>query len=101
MHARRTLEVPIPDNVKLDGLDVELLKATFQALVALRGERDRRWELTLKQLEDDGWKVKWGLAWRAEAKRGEDYEEATGATLDEALAGVAQFARADMVGHAP
>jgi hypothetical protein len=101
MHARRTLEVPIPDNVKLDGLDVELLKATFQALVALRGERDRRWELTLKQLEDDGWKVKWGLAWRAEAKRGEDYEEATGSTLDEALAGVAQFARADMVGHAP
>ncbi|HQQ77371.1 MAG TPA: hypothetical protein PLB01_08445 [Thermoanaerobaculia bacterium] len=101
MHARRTLEVPIPDDVKLDGLDVELLKATFQALVALRGERDRRWELTLKQLEDDGWRVKWGLAWRAEAKRGEDYEEATGATLDEALAGVAQFARADMVGHAP
>jgi hypothetical protein len=101
MHARRTLEVPIPDNVKLDGLDVELLKATFQALVALRGERDRRWELTLKQLEDDGWKVKWGLAWRAEAKRGEDYEEATGSTLGEALAGVAQFARADMVGHAP
>ena len=101
MHARRTLEVPIPDDVKLDGLDVELLTATFQALVALRGERDRRWELTLKQLEDDGWRVKWGLAWRAEAKRGEDYEEATGATLDEALAGVAQFARADMVGHAP
>jgi len=101
MLAKRTLEVPLPDGVKLDGVDVELLKATFQALVALRGERDRRWELTLKQLEDDGWKVKWGLAWRAEAKRGEDYEEATGATLDEALAGVAQFARADMVGHAP
>lgn len=101
MHARRTLEVPIPDHVKLDALDLELLKATFQALVALRVEKDRRWELTLKQLEDDGWKVKWGLAWRAEAKRGEDYEEATGATLDEALAGVAQFARADMVGHAP
>ena len=101
MHARKTLEVPIPDNVKLDALDIELLKATFQAIASLRAEKDRRWELTLKQLEDDGWKVKWGLAWRAEAKRGEDYEEATGATLDEALAGVAQFARADMVGHAP
>jgi len=101
MHARRTLEVPIPDNVKLDALDVELLKATFQAIAALRVEKDRRWELTLKQLEDDGWKVKWGLAWRAEAKRGEDYEEATGATLEEALSGVAQFARADMVGHVP
>ncbi|MEO8053645.1 MAG: hypothetical protein ABI768_00725 [Acidobacteriota bacterium] len=101
MLAKRTLEVPLPDGVKLDGLDLELLKATFQAIAALRAEKDRRWELTLKQLEDDGWKVKWGLAWRAEAKRGEDYEEATGATLDEALASVAQFARADMVGHAP
>lgn len=101
MLARRTLEVPIPDNLKLDGLDLELLKATFQALAALRGEKDRRWELTLKQLEDDGWKVKWGLAWRAEAKRGSDYEEATGATLEEALSGVAQLARLDMVGHVP
>ncbi len=101
MLTRRIVEVPIPDNLKLDALDFELLRATFQALAALRGEKDRRWELTLKQLEDDGWKVKWGLSWRAEAKRGEDYEEATGTTLDEALAGVAQLARADMVGHVP
>ena len=45
--------------------------------------------------------VKWGLAWRAEAKRGADYEEATGATLEQALSGVAQLARLDMVGRVP
>lgn len=101
MRPKRTLDVPLPDGVALDAADLELLRATFQALVSLRGERDRRFELTRKQLEDDGWTVRWGLAWRAEAKRGEDYEEATGATLDEALAGVAQLARADMVGRAP
>ncbi len=101
MHTKRILEVPLPDGVRLDGDDVELLKAAFQALVSLRAEKDRRWELTRKQLEDDGWSVRWGLTWRAEVKRGEDYEEATGPTLDEALAGVAQLARVDMVGHVP
>ena len=101
MLARRTLEIPLPDKMELGGAERELLVATFQALVALRCERDRRWEMLQKQLEDDGWKVKWGLAWRAEAKRGVDYEEATGTTLEEALSGVAQLARADMVGHVP
>lgn len=101
MLTRRTLEVPLPERMELAGDDRELLVATFQALIALRCERDRRWELVRKQLEDDGWKVRWGLTWRAEAKRGDDYEEATGATLDEALAGVAQLARADMACRAP
>jgi hypothetical protein len=101
MLTKRTLEVPLPEKMELGGADRELLVATFQALVALRCERDRRWEMFQKQLEDDGWKVRWGLTWRAEAKRGDDYEEATGATLDEALSGVAQLVRFDMAGRAP
>jgi len=36
-----------------------------------------------------------------QVKRGEDYEEATGMTLEEALSGAAQLARVDMVGHGP
>ncbi len=101
MQTRRTLEVPLPAGVTPAPEDLELLKAAFQALVALRCEKDRRWELDLKQLTDDGWNVRWGLTWRAEAKRGDDYEEATGATLDEALRGVAQLVRFDMAGRAP
>jgi hypothetical protein len=101
MLTRRTLEVPLPDGVRPDPADLELLKATFQAIVSLRCEKDPRWELTLKELEDDGWKVRWGLTWRAEAKRGDDYEEATGPTLDEALTGLAQLVRFDMAGRAP
>src|SRR5512143_1245098 len=99
MLARRTLEVPLPESVALNDADLELLKASFQALVALRCEKGRTWEDTLRQMKEDGWTVRWGLTWRAEAKRGEDYEEATGPTLDEALAGVAQLTRLDMVGH--
>src|SRR5664279_604281 len=86
MLARRTLEVPLPESVVLNDVDLELLKASFQALVALRCERGREWEGLLRQLKEDGWTVRWGLTWRAEAKRGEDYEEATGPTLDDALA---------------
>jgi hypothetical protein len=101
MLAKRTLEVPLPESVALNDVDLELLKASFQALVALRCERGREWEGRLRQLKEDGWTVRWGLTWRAEAKRGEDYEEATGATLDEALAGVAQLVSLDMAGHVP
>ncbi len=101
MLARRTLEVPLPESVALNDVDLELLKASFQTLVALRCERGREWEVLLRELKEDGWTVRWGLTWRAEAKRGEDYEEATGPTLDDALAGVAQLVRLDMVGHVP
>jgi hypothetical protein len=83
--------------VVLNDVDLELLKASFQALVALRCD----WEDLLRELKENGWTVRWGLTWRAEAKRGEDYEEATGPTLDEALTGLAQLVSLDMVGHAP
>jgi hypothetical protein len=101
MLARRTLEVPLPESVALNDVDLELLKASFQALVALRCEKGHEWEGLLWQLKEDGWTVRWGLTWRAEAKRGEDYEEATGPTLDEAFEGLAQLVRLDMVGHVP
>jgi hypothetical protein len=101
MLATRTLEVPLPECAVLNDVDLELLKASFQALVALRSEKGREWEGLLWQLKEDGWTVRWGLTWRAEAKRGEDYEEATGPTLDDALRGLAQLARLDMVGRVP
>lgn len=101
MLVRRTLEVPLPESIEVSNADLPLLVATFQALVALRCEKSQKWESLLRQLREDGWAVRWGLSWRAEAKRGDDYEEATGATLDEALAGVAQLVSLDMVGGTP
>ncbi len=101
MLARRIVEVPIPAGIDVTGADLELLKATFQALVALRCDQAHCWEERVEALRRDGWAVQWGLKWHVEAKRGQDYEEATGATLDEALASVDQLVRLDMVGHAP
>ncbi len=101
MQARRILEVPLPPGSEPEPDELELLTATFQALVSLRRERGRRWQEPLEALRREGWTVQWGLSWRAEAKRGTDYEEATGATLAEALHGVAQLALADMAAQVP
>jgi hypothetical protein len=101
MAKEQTIEVPLPEGVQPSKLDLELLKATFQAIVTLRTERGREWEQVLCQLERDGWSVHWGQCWHAEARRGEDFEQASGKTLDAVFAELAQLARLDMVGHCP
>lgn len=101
MLVRQTVEIPLPESLELTGGDLELLKATFQALVALRCEKGREWEGPLRQLKEDGWNVSWNLAWRVQARRGEDYEEATAPTLREALEGVTQLVLLDTAGRAP
>ncbi len=101
MRPRRIIEVPMPEGVDPTVDDQELLKAVFQALTALRVSQGRGWLAKVRELEADGWKVRWGLTWRAEMKRGEEYEEATGATLDEALEAVSQTALAEFAGHVP
>ncbi len=101
MQPRRILEVPIPDGIDPKRDDLELLKAFFQAVTALRVSQGRDWLAKVSELEADGWTVRWGLVWQAEVKRGEEYEQATGATLDEALNGVAQIAAAEFAGHVP
>ena len=101
MQARRILEVPIPEGLDPKGDDLELLKAVFQALTALRVSQGRDWLAKVHDLEMDGWTVRWGLTWHAQVKRGEDYEEATGTTLDEALGAVSQMVAAEFAGHVP
>ncbi|MGD1146737.1 MAG: hypothetical protein ABR961_02155 [Thermoanaerobaculaceae bacterium] len=101
MAGASSIEVPLPTGVEPTRLDVELLKAAFHAIVTLRYETSSGWETALHQLEIDGWKVHWGLTWHAEAKKGDDFEQASGKTLDETFAQLAQLARLDMVGHCP
>jgi hypothetical protein len=86
MAAANTIEIPLPDGMQPTGLDLELIKATFQAIASLRCECGRDWEAIVRDLQSQGWAVKWKLTWIAEAKRGEHFERASGATLDEAFA---------------
>ncbi len=84
--AKNIIEVPLPDNI-IDAreLDLDLLKAIFQAIVSLRYEDFPNREALQRKVEQGGWTVSWGLTWMAQAKRGEDYESATGQTTEEAL----------------
>jgi hypothetical protein len=86
MATANTIELPLPTGMQPTGLDLELIKATFQAIASLRCECGREWEHILRDLEGKGWDVNWKLTWIAEAKRGEHFESVRGATLDEAFA---------------
>ena len=86
MASNNTIEIPLPEGMAPTGLDLELIKATFQAIASLRCECGRDWEDVLHDLENKGWNVNWKLTWIAEAKRGEHFERASGTTLDEAFA---------------
>lgn len=101
MAAVRTIEIPLPEGMNPSGVDLELLKATFQAIASLRCECDCEWKKIADHLADEGWKVRWGLTWVAEAHRGEDYEEARGRTMDEALAQLHQATRLATIGGCP
>jgi hypothetical protein len=54
MLTKRSIEVPLPEHLELNDVDLELLKASFQALVALRCEKGHEWEGLLRELKEDG-----------------------------------------------
>lgn len=101
MQPRRIIDVSLPPGADPDDKELDLLRAAFQVIAALRLQQGTQWKETMSHLELEGWTVRWSLTWRAEAKRGEEYEEATGASLDEALSRVSGLVMADTVGRVP
>jgi hypothetical protein len=99
MAAQQILHIRLPEEVS--PANAELLKATFQAIMALRCDCSSEWDRTLRELETDGWSVGWKLTWIAEAKRGGDFEQASGKTLDEVFSRLQQLTRLDMVAGCP
>ena len=97
----KRIEVDLPADIQPTEIDLELLKATFQAIVTLRYECKREREECLKRLEGDGWSVHWGLTWVAEAKRGECFEQASGRTVEAALTQLYQLTRLNMLAGCP
>ena len=93
--------VQLPEGVRPTPLDAELVKAACAAVAALRWQPSEGWVEALRLLEAEGWSVQWGLCWQAEAKRGGDFERASGKTLEQAFAELAQLARLDTVCHCP
>ena len=99
MAKSQILHIPISEDISPTG--AELLKATFQAIISLRCDCSSEWDRTLRELQVDGWAVNWRLKWVAEAKRGTDFEQASGTTLDEVFSQLQQLTRLDTVAGCP
>ena len=64
-------------------------------------QRNAQVAAQLRQMQAEGWNVDWGLTWIAKAKRGDVYEEVTGATKEEALDRLRQMTRLHVVDGCP
>jgi len=85
MAEKRTIAVPLPEEFEIHPDDLDVMRATFQSIVALANRCGRNSERPCRMMEDDGWEVKWTLGWVATAQRGKEYEEASGKTRKEAM----------------
>jgi hypothetical protein len=84
MNAMKTLEVQLPVQAEPTPEDLELLNATFHAIVELRFQGGHTWDAVEHELATRGWQVQSHLMWVAEARRGREVEQAVGRTKDEA-----------------
>lgn len=101
MNAARILQLPVPDHMQVSEYDLDMLRATFQAVLSLRCDRRVEWQAILQQMEADGWTVRWGLHWAAEAKRGDCLEAVNGTSVDDAIAQLYQMTRLHTVEGCP
>ncbi len=84
MNATKTIEVRLPVQVEPTPEDLELLDATFHAIVELRYQGGHTWDAVERELAARGWRTQSHLMWVAEARRGREVEQAVGRTKDEA-----------------
>jgi hypothetical protein len=95
------LSVPLPEGLKLDDGDRELLEAIAQVVAGLRHGPVEGWEDIVKRLEADGWDVRTRIGWIAEARRGNAHEKAVGDSPGAALRELADLTLLDTVEGCP
>ncbi len=101
MSGANIIEVRLPAGMPASPEDLEVLRTTFQTIVTLTRECGCDQGSHLQSMRAEGWDVSWGLTWIAKARRGDVYEEATGATKDEALGLLQQLTRLHVVDGCP
>jgi hypothetical protein len=95
MDSTRTVCVQLPERACPTPEDLELLEATFHAIVALRFQGGQSWAVIERALTSAGWDVRSRLMWVAEARRGRDYEQGVGVTREEAYDRLQEFTKLD------
>jgi N6-adenosine-specific RNA methylase IME4 len=95
MNAAKTIQVTLPAQAEASPEDLELLEATFRAIVTLRFQGGHAWEQVERALLACGWNVQSQLMWVAEARRGREFEQGVGATKEEAYEQLQQLTKLD------
>jgi hypothetical protein len=101
MAGAEIIQVQLPEGAEATRGEVELLKGIFEAIVALRDRQGQAGDEIEAALTAEGWSVHTHLKWVAEARKGSELEEVTGATRAEALKHLHQLVKADQVLSAP
>jgi hypothetical protein len=96
-----SIAVRLPDTVQPTREDVEALEAIFEAIVALRFEEGREWQVIKRALVADSWDVRTHLMWVAEARRGRESEQGIGRTKNEAYGHLQEFTTIDDLSAVP
>ena len=91
------IQVRLPDSAQPTPEDVELLRGIFDAIVTLRFAPSGESNTAEEALTGEGWGIRTRLRWVAEARRGAEFEEVTGASKNEALEHLQQLVKADRV----
>jgi hypothetical protein len=92
----KVIEVPLPGDAHATPEELETLQAAFRAILDVHYEGPHEWRNLADRLKAEGWELRLGLTWHAEARRGHDFEEACGRTRDEAFAELYQMTRLDV-----
>lgn len=100
MGGNRIVEVRLPDGAEPTQEELDQLQGIFEAIVTLRFKPGQVGEAE-GILAGEGWAVRTYLAWKAEARRGTEWEQVNGTTRAEALKQLLQLVRADQVISAP
>lgn len=85
MSDKRKISIDLPDDFEIEADDLEVLRRTFQSIIALANRCGDTSHRPCANMIEAGWDVNWSLQWVARAHRGKDFEEATGATRREAM----------------
>ncbi len=82
----RTIEVALPDCLKVSEDDIGVLRTTFETIITLASGGCEGPDRHLEEMRDQKWDVSWDLTWIARARRGSTYEEVTGKSKQMVLA---------------
>lgn len=83
--ASQVLELTLPEGINLSATDMEIMSSLLQVLITMRFENGHQKRTLLQTIEKSGWNVKLGVSWVAEARRGQDFEQAIGKSPVSAL----------------